>query len=204
MSEARPPYYCWFDLEFTDLDPDKAALLQVALLITDVDLQPLEPEAKGLNIIVRLPEEASVSSWVQENLASLLIRCRSPEALSVHGIEDALLTHTEQWTGPKADDIKERPVLAGNSVHADWRLAARHFPRFIDRLHYRLLDVSTVKQQWHDWAGKEEFDKENASLIREYLPFTVSDLGGQPHDAFYDILASIAELNFYRQKLLRR
>jgi oligoribonuclease len=91
-------------------------------------------------------------------------------------------------------------VLAGNSVHNDWFLMRRFLPQFAGRLHYRLLDVSTLKIQWQDWIGQAAFDKENIDLLNEYYPD--GDLPAvQSHDALFDIKASIAELAFYRSQL---
>ena len=198
---SRPLYYFWFDMEFTDLDPSRAHILQVAALITDVHLQRVRPNDVGLNLCVRLEPDAYVSDWVRENLSALVARCQSDDALPVSEVGARLIQYVDDVAGPPAKEIKERPAMAGNSVHSDWRLACIHFPTLQPRLSYRLLDVSTIKQQWHGWLGQPEFDKENATLIQEYLPFDCGDIAGQPHDAHYDILASIAELNFYRTKL---
>lgn len=196
--------YFWFDMEFTDLDPSRARILQVAALITDVDLHPVRPRDPGLNLCVRLDPDAYVSDWVQENLADLIAKCRAPDALPVAEVGQRLIQYLDDVAGPPAADIKERPALAGNSVHSDWRLAAIHFPDLQPRLSYRLLDVSTLKQQWQGWLGQPEFDKEDVNLVQEHLPFDCGNIAGQPHDAYYDILASIAELNFYRTHLLRQ
>ena len=96
-----------------------------------------------------------------------------------------------------------QPVLAGNSVHNDWFLMRRFLPLFGSRLHYRLLDVSTIKIQWMDWAGQEAFDKENTNLLNRYYPGEPLD-AANAHDALFDIKASIAELAFYRAHLTMR
>ncbi len=195
--------YIWFDLEFTDLDPAKARILQVAVLATDVHLQPLPSGDQGLNLCLKLAEGAHISPWVEENLADLLARCRSAEALPPETAARMLVEYMDRVVGPPAEDISDRPVLAGNSVHMDWRLACQHFPRFIERLHYRMLDVSSLKLQWAGWLDRPEFDKDDAAVVEANLPFSVDALAGQPHDAHYDILASIAELHYYRQHMLQ-
>lgn len=200
----RSPAYIWFDLEFTDLDPSKACLLQVAMLATHPDLLPLQPGDQGLNLCLKLPNDVPVSEWVEQNLSDLLTRCRSEQAIEQGEAARQIMDYMDRVIGPPAEDIKQRPVLAGNSVHNDWRLACRHYPQFIERLHYRLLDVTALKLHWQDWLHQPEFDKEQARLVQEYLPFEATSLAGQPHDAHYDILASIAELNFYRQRMLKQ
>lgn len=201
--QAISPVYLWFDMEFTDLDPAKAHILQVAALATDVHLQPLIPGDRGVNQLIRLPDDCEISAWVRENLADLLARCRESAAIGLSEAEQALIRYMDQVTGPLASDIKDRPVLCGNSVHNDWRLASIHFPQWIARLNYRLLDVTSLKLHWQFWAGQPEFDKDSEALIREHLPFDAGYLTGAAHDAWFDILASIAELNFYRKHLLK-
>lgn len=199
---SAKPIYLWFDLEFTDLDPNKARILQVAALLTDVHLKPLKTDDTGLNISVALPEGAPVSAWVEENLADLVALCRSDKATPADQVEAMLLDYLSDQVGTIAENIQERPVLSGNSVHNDWRLAAIHYPQLIAQLNYRLLDVSTLKQQWLGWLERPEFDKEDATIIAEHLPFEHVPLEGRRHDALYDVLASIAELNYYRQYML--
>ena len=70
-------------------------------------------------------------------------------------------------------------------------------PMFGSRLHYRLLDVSSIKIQWQDWAGQEPFDKESVDQLNQYFPSGGID-AANAHDALFDIKASIAELAFYR------
>jgi oligoribonuclease (3'-5' exoribonuclease) len=77
-------------------------------------------------------------------------------------------------------------------------MARRFLPRFISRLHYRLLDVSTLKILWKD-AGFPPFEKESDEHLRPYWPGEFDGL--RPHDALFDIKASIAELRFYRSRI---
>lgn len=199
----RSHLYVWFDMEFTDLDPAKADILQVALLVTDAHLRLLQPDDRGLNLYLKLEADATISEWVEQNLGALLEVCRSDRAIDSQSAKQRLADYLDRVVGTASPDIQLRPVMAGNSVHNDWRLASIHYPDLIQRLHYRLMDVTALKLQWQDWLGQPEFDKENAELVREFLPFDMGDLEGRPHDAFYDILASIAELNFYRTKMLK-
>ena len=75
----------------------------------------------------------------------------------------------------------------------------KYLPLFGSRLHYRLLDVSSLKIQWQDWVEQQPFDKESVEQLNQYFP----DGGissANAHDALFDIKASIAELAFYRSK----
>jgi oligoribonuclease len=192
--------YVWFDAEFTSLNLDQARLLQVAVIVTDHHLNRLHPEGADLNLCIRLGEGEEVSPWVAENLSGLLSECRSSSAVSLEEADRRIAELLDQCCGTPCKDMGDRPVLAGNSVHNDWFLMRRFLPEFSSRLHYRLLDVSSLKIQWQDWAGGEAFDKENTDLLNRHFPGGGID-AANAHDALFDIKASIAELAFYRSRL---
>jgi oligoribonuclease len=202
MSEqeiTKTSAYVWFDAEFTSLELETARLLQVAVILTDSELKRIHPESEDLNLCIKLAEGEQVSAWVEENLSGLVSQCRGEEAVTIEEADRQIAELIDRCCKP-SDSIAGRPVLAGNSVHNDWFLMRRFLPEFNKRLHYRLLDVSTIKIQWQDWAGEEAFDKERVELLNQYC--TVSDIGqANAHDALFDIKASIAELSYYRSKL---
>lgn len=200
----RSTGYVWFDTEYSDLNFEQARLLQVAAILTDADLQRLHPPEQDLKLYVRLPGDAPVSPWVEDNLQDVLRICRSELALAVNEVEQRLLDLIDRTITLPAGEDKRRPILAGNSVHADWWLARRYLPRFLARLHYRHLDVTALKLQWQDWRSGEAFDKDNLELVRQYFPGVLVGVETGRHDAHYDVQASIAELNFYRHNLLAR
>jgi oligoribonuclease len=193
--------YVWFDTEYSGLDLDHASLLQVAAIITDSDLKRVLPPEHDVIFHVKLAPDQELSPWVQEHLPDLVARCRSSEAMDVNQIDARLTEWIKGATGQPAGS-KERPVLAGNSIHADWFLARKFLPRFSACLHYRLLDVTTLKLLWQDSGKGEPFDKDNAALVQQFSPLGPDAIKGKLHDAAYDIQASMAELNFYRQKML--
>jgi oligoribonuclease len=195
------PAYLWFDTEFTGLDTDHAALLQVALLVTDSSLRRLTAPDRDVNLCIRLDASAPVSPWVEKNLAGLLARCRSNEAVPLEEADRRLAALIDEAVGPPSDNIKRRPVLAGNTVHMDLTLARKFLPELTRRLHYRLLDVSTLKVLWNDWFSQPAFDKGAPDLVRQHVPAGLGLPVAGEHDAYYDIHASLAELNYYRQKL---
>lgn len=201
MSDAnkKTSAYVWFDAEFTSLELEAARLLQVAVIITDSELNRLHPESADLNLCIKLEEGERVSEWVEENLSGLVAQCRSAEAVTLEEADQQMALLLDQYVGTSFDSISDRPVLAGNSVHNDWFLMRRFLPKFGSRLHYRLLDVSTLKIQWQDWAGGEPFNKESVEELNTYYPGGVID-AANAHDALFDIKASIAELAFYRAK----
>lgn len=198
--EPCPRLLVWFDTEFTSLDYDRGQLLQTAMVITDLNLQRVLAPEDDLNLVVSLPDGAELSDWVQENLAELIGQSRGEEALAVEAVDRRLAdTVIRASGGAVPESIKLRPVLAGNSIHSDLTMARRWLPTLVDTLHYRLLDVSSVKMLWQAWRQGEVFDKDRAELVQQYLPFE-APLAGRPHDAYYDTLASIAELAYYRQQ----
>lgn len=197
-------HYLWFDTEYTTLDLERAHLLQVSLVITDIGLKRPGDAAADVDLCVRLAPEDPVDPWVQENLAPLVVRSRTGDAVSVEEADAQLAARVDELLGPPHEDIRRRPVLAGNSVHADWFLVRRFLPQFNDRLHYRLLDVTSVKLQWHHWFRGGKFDKNDPNVVRKWFPDAVLADGLAPHDAYYDVQASIAELACYRHHLRRR
>lgn len=203
MAEKEPKKtsaYVWFDAEFTSLELETARLLQVAVIVTDCDLKRLHPETADLNLCIKLEEGEQVSAWVEEHLAGLVAQCRSAEAVSIDEADRRIAAMLDQYAATPCAELSDRPVLAGNSVHNDWFLMRRFLPMFASRLHYRLLDVSTIKIQWMDWVGQVPFDKESIDLLNQYYPGGPID-AANAHDALFDIKASIAELAFYRSKL---
>jgi oligoribonuclease len=192
--------YVWFDAEFTSLELDQARLLQVAVIVTDTNLRRIAPPEADLNLCIRLEPGDEVSPWVAENLPALVAQCRSGEAVSMEEADQQIAALLDQYCGTPGKEMADRPVLAGNSVHNDWFLMRKYLPMFGSRLHYRLLDVSTIKIQWLDWIEQPPFDKESVEQLNQYFP------GGgiaaaNAHDALFDIKASIAELAFYRNHL---
>ena len=196
------PAYLWFDTEFTSLEPQHARLLQVSLLITDINLNRMTPPADDINLCITLAPDAKVSGWVEENLANLLTHCRSETAVSVAEADRQLAMRVDNTIGPAAKEIANRPVLAGNAVHMDLLMVRTFLPEFEKRLHYRLLDVSTLKLLWNDSHSDQPFDKDTPSVVANNLPATVTSPSGSAHDAYYDIHASLAEMNYYRTRLL--
>lgn len=199
----RSTAYVWFDTEYSTLDLESAVLLQVACVVTDADLNRLFPVEQDVRFHVRLPVGVRVSPWIEENMPDLLRVCRSELALDVAEI-DARLAELVGRVGVPGGEDKRRPVLAGNSIHADWRLAQKFLPRFMKTLHYRHLDVTALKLQWQDWRQGPAFDKDNIEELRTFLPGPKHLLDGRRHDAYYDVLASIAELNYYRHQLFAK
>jgi oligoribonuclease (3'-5' exoribonuclease) len=212
MSNDRPrsAVYCWFDTEYTDLDYDRAELLQVALIVTDETLHPIGGKPSGIpkallyrdgfHACIKPPPRSRISQHVLENYQDLLERC-AEEGNELADVDGYLSRYLEQFSESKAKKVRNRPVLAGNSVHADFFLARKFLPGFVKRLNYRLLDVSSQKLEWRNYFRGDKFRKKgNPDLIQKFYPGEDS-VKGDKHDAYFDVQASIAELAYYRSYL---
>jgi oligoribonuclease len=203
MKPSQSSYLVWFDTEYTSLDLEQAHLIQVAMVMTDMQGQRIAPPDQDLVTAVRLPAGSSVSDFVAKECPDLVQQARHESAPSADEVDGMLTARLDAVLGPAPDKIKDRPILAGNTIHADWWFARRFLPRFIARLHYRNLDVSTLKILWLDSKLGPEFDKGNTALIQENLDGWTLPTGTKQHDALYDVMCSVAELNYYRRHLLK-
>jgi oligoribonuclease len=171
----------WMDLEMTGLDPFRDQVLEIATVVTDEQLTVL---AEGPVIAIHQPEHvlAAMDDWNtrQHGGSGLLERVRNSD-YDEQRAERETLAFLQKWC------VAGRSPLCGNSICQDRRFLARCMPRLESFLHYRNLDVSTLKILAQRWAPDvaEAFRKSNTHL------------------ALDDIKESIAELRYYRQELLR-
>ena len=169
----------WVDLEMTGLDTVTDLIIEIATIITDVNLDVIE---EGPSIAIRTPETAleGMDDWNVEHhsRSGLLDRVRS-SSYSLSDAETATLEFIRKH-------VPERQSpMCGNSICQDRRFLARLMPDLEAYFHYRNLDVTTVKILVNRWApGKPQFDKE------------------VKHRALEDVRDSIAELKFYRLNYL--
>ena len=170
----------WLDMEMTGLDPDKERIIEVAVLITDGDLNLV---AEGPSLVVHQPDALldAMDEWnTQHHGASGLIDRVKQSTIDEGQAEQAILAFVREHCTPNACP------LAGNSIHQDRRFVRRFMPEFDAFLHYRLLDVTTVKE-----------------LARRWYPevFDAAPKKKESHRALDDIRESIAELAYYRQHM---
>ena len=170
----------WMDLEMTGLNPERDAILEVATIVTDANLEVV---AEGPVLAIHQPGDvlAAMDAWNTEHHGSsgLVERVRqSPVSLTeAEAVTLAFVQrHCPRRTAP----------LCGNSIWQDRRFLALQMPTLNDYLHYRIVDVSTVKELARRWrpAVVESFRKRGA------------------HRALDDIRESIAELRHYREHFL--
>jgi oligoribonuclease len=202
--------YCWFDTEYTTLELERARILEVALIVTDDELLPTPGSSKdvpssllrkdGFSAFLTPPPDGEISEHVKENYQPLLERCRR-EGRSVEEVDRFLSSYMDSFPETRFEDARERPVLAGNSIYADYFLARRFLPRFLSHLNYRLFDVTTFKLEWLFHYREQKYEKLGTpeSIRSRYRG--QDPIAGDKHDAYYDVQASIAELAFYRSRL---
>ncbi|TPV95316.1 MAG: oligoribonuclease [Myxococcales bacterium FL481] len=170
----------WLDLEMTGLDPDRDTILEIATLVTDDQLDVI---AEGPDLVVFQPDEvlAAMGPWCRSHHA------QSGLTAAVRG-SDCSLADAEQATLEflGRHTLAGRSPLCGNSIGQDRRFLARHMPRLEAYLHYRNVDVSSIKE-----------------LVKRWYPAAPPIEKAQTHRALDDIVESIAELRQYRQTVFR-
>jgi oligoribonuclease len=172
----------WMDLEMTGLDPTRDAIVEIATLVTDDNLEIV---AEGPDLVIGAPKEAldAMSEVVREmHTRSGLLAAIEASTLSLDDAGKATLAFLQSHMAPGT------VPLCGNSIGVDRRFLALQLPEVERFLHYRSVDVSTVKE-----------------LARRWLP---GALAAAPHKrgshrAMDDIKESIAELAYYREAVFR-
>jgi oligoribonuclease len=176
---ADPNNLIWIDMEMTGLQPDSDRVIEIAMLVTDPQLNVL---ATGPVLVVHQPDEVldSMDSWNKSTHAKtgLIERVRASslsEAEAERQAVEFLAPYVPASTSP----------MCGNSICQDRRFLARWMPRLEAYFHYRNLDVSTLKE-----------------LVRRWKPDLKSFSKEGKHEALADILESIEELKFYRKSVM--
>lgn len=172
----------WVDLEMTGLDVDTDHILEMACLVTDGDLTVV---AEGPNLIIHQPEEILIgmNDWCKEHHGkSGLTQAVHSSKLSLQQAEMEMVSFVRQHT-PQG-----RCPLAGNTVHADKRFLDKYMPHFMNHLHYRIVDVSTIKEICRRWYPQE---------------FRHAPSKAASHRALDDIRESIKELEYYRKAVFK-
>merc|ERR1711953_1279916 len=163
----------------TGLDVDTDALLEIAVLVTEGDT--LETVAATESIIISTPQDVldNMNSWcVKQHGESGLTKACLESQISMKEAEDMLMKVIEPVT------VKGKSPLAGNTVSMDRRFLEKYMPRLASHLHYRTVDVSTIKELAKRWYPQ----------VYEAAPKK-----GGSHRALGDIEESIKELQYYRE-----
>lgn len=169
----------WLDMEMTGLTPMDNVILELATIVTDSELNEL---AQGPVIAIHQPDEVleRMDAWCQRQHggSGLLARVRE-SSYTCRQAELETLTFVRRWVSPRTSP------LCGNSVWQDRRFLIRFMPELERYLHYRNIDVSTMKELAFRWRPQlQRFEK------------------GGKHLALEDIRESIAELRYYKEYFL--
>jgi len=169
----------WIDLEMTGLDTDNDVIIEIATLVTDKELNLV---AEGPVMAIHQPDAvlAGMDEWntSTHTNSGLVERIRNSDVTAAQAEQETLAflaQHVERGMSP----------MCGNSICQDRRFLHRLMPRLEEYFHYRNLDVSSIKE-----------------LVRRWKPEVLEHLHkGGKHLAMDDIKDSIAELQFYREKV---
>ena len=174
-----PNNLIWIDMEMTGLQPDSDRVIEIAMLVTDPQLNVL---ATGPVLVLHQPDSVldAMDSWNKSTHAKsgLIERVRA-SSLTEADAERQALEFLAAYVPASASP------MCGNSICQDRRFLARWLPRLEAHFHYRNLDVSTLKE-----------------LVKRWKPDLKSFAKEGKHEALADILESIEELKFYRKSVM--
>ncbi len=171
-------YLVWMDLEMTGLDPNVDTILEIATIITDGQLNIV---AEGPNIVIHQPNSVLdvMGDWCKEHHgASGLSEKVRASTISMLDAEQQSLAFIKKYVPQGVSP------LCGNSIHQDRRFLVPYMSTLEGYLHYRNIDVSTVKE-----------------LARRWYPSIETPAKAGEHLALADVRESIAELKFYREQI---
>ena len=181
MTGTRNDRLVWIDLEMTGLDPGHDEIVEIAAIVTDAELTELD---EGISIVVR-PPDLSILEGMDQVVVDMHTESGLlgdiPGGVPLAEAGPAVLSYIQGHV-PEP----RRAPLAGSSVYVDRGFLARYLPEIDGYLHYRLVDVSTIKELARRWYPRSYFNSPEKT-------------GG--HRALADIRESIAELRYYRDTL---
>ncbi|MFC1820423.1 oligoribonuclease [Thermodesulfobacteriota bacterium] len=168
----------WIDLEMSGLDPEKMVILEIASIVTN---EGLEVIAEGPNIAIYYPEETlgEMEEWSKSHhkASGLLDRVRASRHNYLHAERETLKLLSAYCK-------KGESPLCGNSVWQDRRFLIKYMPNLEEFFHYRMIDVSSIKE-----------------LVKRWYPSVPPYKKKKAHLALSDIKESINELKYYRQQV---
>lgn len=220
MDQASEKFYLWVDLEMTGLDPNLDHIMELAMLVTDNQLElvsekdfhayimpePLHGDkikAKKQSLFARNKKPASgklgrllelLNEWCYQQYHNSdafgnLIETVAQKGSHLGKVEEEVLSYLKSIKVLDRDgNPTAKLLLAGNSVYVDKSFLQRHMPKLYKLLHYRIIDVSTVKELCRD-VNSKIFDRKPEKKLC--------------HRATDDILESLEELRYYRYNFFR-
>ena len=176
-----PDALIWIDMEMSGLNPETDRVLEIAIVITDAQLNTV---AEGPVLVVHQPDAVldAMDNWNKSThkKSGLIDRVRA-STLTEAQAEDRMIDFLAQYVPSGTSPV------CGNSVHQDRRFLVRYLPRLDAWFHYRLIDVSTLKE-----------------LARRWKPEVLNGMVKHGrHEALADIHESIEELRYYRAQIMK-
>jgi len=180
-TSRKPTHLVWLDLETTGIDDQTRAIIEIATIITDRELNVLE---EGPDLIIHQPDEIleAMDPWcVKQHGASGLTEAVRKSQITLKEAERQTLEFVSRYCPPKACP------LCGNSICFDRRFIMRYMPGFNAHLNYRNVDVSSIKELAYRWypGATKQLEKRTS------------------HRAMDDIRESIEELRLYRRLIFK-
>lgn len=179
MPEARNDRLVWIDCEMTGLDLERDVLVEVAAIVTDANLNELD---SGVSVVI-CPEDLSILDGMEQVVVEMHthsgLLAEIPAGIGLAQAQDLVL----EYVRSHVPDPRRAP-LAGSSVYVDRMFLAKYMPEVDAHLHYRLLDVSSIKELARRWYPRAYFNSPEKT---------------GNHRALADIRESVAELRYYRQ-----
>ncbi len=168
----------WIDCEMTGLDVGIDELVEIAVVVTDFELRPMHP---GFQVVIKPDASAlaNMSEFVTAMHTSSGLIEEIPHGVSLADAEFQVLEYIQQFV-----PLEGKAPLAGNTIGTDRMFLAKYMPRVDRWLHYRNVDVSSIKELSRRWYP------------RAYIHAPAKEGG---HRALADIVESIRELAYYRQ-----
>jgi len=170
----------WLDMEMTGLDVNKEVIIEVACIVTDLNFKELET----FETVVKQPQSYldSMDDWNKQHHGSSGLTAKVPYGMEPSTVEFHLISMIERHFPEAQRDRKMRPILAGNSISQDRLFIDKYFTKLSEKLHYRMLDVSSWKIIFNNKFEKV-YKKQNS------------------HRALDDIRESIGELRYYLDQI---
>ena len=179
MTNGSPPLI-WIDCEMTGLSLESDVLVEIAVLVTDADLNLI---GEGVDVVIRADAEhlVGMNEFVTQMHTTSGLIAEIPNGITALAAEELILSYLAS-SGIRSG----KSPLAGNSVSVDRSFIARDMPRLTEFLHYRTVDVSSIKELARRWHPRVYYNAPAKS---------------GNHRALGDIKDSINELRYYRETI---
>lgn len=180
LGPERTEKLLWLDMEMSGLDVQKEVIIEVACIVTDMNFKELET----FETVVKQPQSYldNMDAWNTEHHGKSGLTAKVPLGMEPDAVEYRLTSIIDRHFPEWKKDKKYRPMLAGNSIMQDRLFIDAYFKKVSERLHYRMLDVSSWKVIFNNKYNLA-YKKQNA------------------HRALDDIRESMGELRFYLDKI---